>query len=78
LSWYLPDGQCSQFVLPVHALYLPVAHAWHVPPAEGWKRPSVQSVHSTEPAAAYLPLPQAVHDTAFTSLEYFASEHAKH
>ena len=64
ISWYLPDGQCSQFVLPVHALYFPVAHAWHVPPAEGWNRPSAQSVHSTEPAAAYCPLAHAVQAAA--------------
>ena len=74
-TWYLPDGQCSQLVRPVHAVYFPVAHAWHVPPAEGWNRPSVQSVHEAEPAAANCPLTHAVHDSALNPGECVPSAH---
>jgi hypothetical protein len=64
LSWYLPDGQWKQLVLPTHALYCPVAHGLQLSPLVSWNRPIPQAVHPVEPATACLPSSHAGHRLA--------------
>jgi hypothetical protein len=62
LSWYLPDGQWKQLLLPVHALYVPVVHVVHACDVVGWSVPTGQSVQAGEPAMAKRPLVHEVHE----------------
>ena len=78
MSWYLPDGQCTQLVRPVQALNCPAWHCRHELEVDGWYVPSAQSVHVGEPSMAYWPLAHAAHVAALYEPEYRPVGHTPH
>jgi len=69
-SWYLPTGQWSQLVAPVHAEKLPLAQLKHEPDVDGWNLPIEQLVQWTEPSMAYMPLLQVTQAAWLNVSEY--------
>ena len=74
MSWYLPEGQCSQFVLPVHCWYLPFSHSTHACVlfflcASVLKWPMGQTEQLDEAFTENCPGVQRLHSGAFVVLE---------
>jgi hypothetical protein len=68
VSWYLPDGQCSQVMAPIQAAYLPTSHSVHSAGpvgVEGRYWPTAQLPHAAAPAVANLPSGHTAHASAF-------------
>jgi hypothetical protein len=64
LSWYLPVGQWSQLVLPVHAWNLPTLQFLHSPPVVAWYWPIAQSAQNVDADRENWPFGHETHTAA--------------